>query len=115
MQIKATLKPGRNGTKQLLERYGDQLICVRYRYDKIRHKRLTTVELIVDEQDWQTNLLITPDKLVNIRIGFGETELREKAKEHGAFWDREQKTWRLSYRKVIELGLEKRIVDELDF
>lgn len=112
MQIKATLKPGRNGTKQLLDRYGDQLVCVRYRYDKTRHN---TVELIVDEQDWQPNVLITPDKLVHIRIGYGETELREKIKEEGGYWDKERKAWRLSYRKVRNMGLEKRIVDELDF
>ncbi len=77
MQIKATLKPGRNGTKQLLDRYGDQLVCVRYRYDKARQKRLTTVELIVDEQDLLPNILIPPDRLVYIRIGYGKVELRE--------------------------------------
>ena len=36
MEIKATLAPGQNGTKRLLKEYGDQLVCVRYRYDKAR-------------------------------------------------------------------------------
>ena len=51
MEVKATIKPGRNGTKKYLQQYGDQLVCVRYRYDKHRNRRQTTVELIVDEQD----------------------------------------------------------------
>ena len=51
MEVKATIKPGRNGTKKCLQQYGDQLVCVRYRYDKHRNRRQTTVELIVDEQD----------------------------------------------------------------
>ncbi|GMQ87779.1 MAG: hypothetical protein BMS9Abin08_0987 [Gammaproteobacteria bacterium] len=44
MDVKATLLPGANGTKALLREYGDQLVCVRYRYDKKRHKRYKTVE-----------------------------------------------------------------------
>jgi hypothetical protein len=31
MEVKVTLKPGQNGTKRLVEHYGDQLVCVRYR------------------------------------------------------------------------------------
>jgi hypothetical protein len=52
MKIGATLLKGQKGTRQLVKGYGDQLLCVRYRYDKARQKRLKTVELIVDEQDW---------------------------------------------------------------
>lgn len=55
MKVKSTLSPGQKGTKQLTSKYGDQLICVRYRYDSSKQKRYKTVELIVDEQDW------TPD------------------------------------------------------
>ncbi len=49
MEVSATHKPGLNGTKKYLQQYGDQLVCVRYRYDKSK-KRQTTIELIVDEQ-----------------------------------------------------------------
>ncbi len=34
MEIRTTILPGQNGTKQLVTAYGDQLVCVRYRYDK---------------------------------------------------------------------------------
>ena len=46
------LKPGQKGPKQLLAQYGDRLVCVRYRYDAQRKKRLKTVELLVAERDW---------------------------------------------------------------
>jgi hypothetical protein len=52
MEVKRKMKPGDPGTLKLLQQYGDKLICVRYRYDKIQHKRQTTVELLVDEQPW---------------------------------------------------------------
>ena len=52
MEIKATILPGQNGTKQLLRQYGEQLVCVRYRYDKARLKRFKRVELIVERKEW---------------------------------------------------------------
>lgn len=91
MEVKATLKPGVNGTKKYLQKYGDQLVCVRYRYDKHRNKRQTTVELIVDEQDWMEGYNIRPDKVVAVRIGYAEIELGEKVKHAGAFWDKDKK------------------------
>lgn len=114
MEVKATIRPGQNGSKRYTRQYGDQLVCVRYRYDKRKQKRLTTVELIVDEQDWIQGITISPDKVVPLRIAYGETELREKMKQAGAYWDSKQKCWKLSYRLVYALGLEKRIIDDLD-
>jgi len=111
MQIKATLAPGQNGTKQLLKQYGDQLVCVRYRYDKARQKRIKTIEIIVDEQDWIPGVIIPLDRKVPIKIGFGETELREKIKHAGGYWNPDKKAWMLSYHQVLQMGLERRIVD----
>ena len=37
---------------KLLKQYGEQLVCVRYRYDQKRRKRYKTVALIADEKDW---------------------------------------------------------------
>lgn len=53
MRTRLKLKPGQRGTKKLLNQYGEQLVCVRYRYDAERKKRFKTVELIVDEIDWE--------------------------------------------------------------
>ena len=43
------LKPGDKGTKQYVEKYGDALVGVRYRYDKARGILLKTVELVIEE------------------------------------------------------------------
>ena len=69
MEIRSTLLPGQNGTKSLRRQYGDQLVCVRYRYDKTRQKRFKTVELIVGEQDWLPGVVISVDKRILVRIG----------------------------------------------
>lgn len=44
------LPPGAPGTKRLVERFGNALVCVRYRHDPQLNRRLTTVELIIDER-----------------------------------------------------------------
>jgi hypothetical protein len=83
------------------------LVCVRYRYDKARQKRLKTIELIVDEQDWSQGVTIPMDSRVAIQIGYGETELRELVKAAGGFWNPEKKVW----MKVLEMGLERRMME----
>ena len=113
MEIKTTLAPGQKGTKNLLKKYGEQLICVRYRYDKSRQKRLKTIELVIDEQDWVPGVLFSSDRRVAIQIGFGETELREQVKSAGGFWNPNKKAWILSYHKVLQMGLERRMIDEM--
>lgn len=52
MRTRLTLTPGQNGTKHLVDKYGDRLVCVRYRYDEAKQRRLKTVELIVEESEW---------------------------------------------------------------
>jgi len=39
MQTRLTLKPGQKGTKKLIAEYGDQLVCIQYRYDPQKKKR----------------------------------------------------------------------------
>lgn len=45
------LKPGQKGTKALVEKYGDALVCVRYRYDEASRTRIKTVELVVEKKE----------------------------------------------------------------
>jgi hypothetical protein len=87
------LHPGKKGTRKLVKRYGDRLVCVRYRYDKARRKRLKIVELIVDEQDWVPGVIFPTTERVLLRVGYGETELREAVNAAGGFWDPEKKGW----------------------
>ena len=44
MKAHKHLKPGENGTLRLVERFGDALLCVRYRYDAIRDIRIKTTD-----------------------------------------------------------------------
>ena len=53
MKIKRTILPDQPGTKYWIEKYGKDLVCVRYRYDEKLNKKITTVEIIVDEKSWQ--------------------------------------------------------------
>jgi hypothetical protein len=71
------LKPGQKGTKQLLAQYGDQLVCVRYRYDAQWKKRFKTVELIVAERAWEPPRF-SAETIVGGRVGFAEAELRDR-------------------------------------
>ena len=107
------LKPGQKGTKQLLEQYGDRLVCVRYRYDAQRKKRFKTVELLVAERDWEPpRARVAPDQIVKLRVAFAEAALRERVKQAGGTWYPEQKVWQLRYDRAVALGLSSRIVDE---
>lgn len=73
---------------------------------------MKTVELIVDEKDWSPGVRIPAEEVVSIRIDYGEMELRDRIKRAGAFWDADKRVWRVKFRKVLELGLEKRMVDD---
>lgn len=52
MRIRLTLQPGDHGTKKLVRKYAALLVCVRYRYDAARRRRLKTVELVEEELPW---------------------------------------------------------------
>ena len=79
MECKKRLKPGMNGTKRYQQRFGDRLLFVRYRHDQERQRRLTTVELIVDEAPLMPPrseaikaLYPHPNQTVYVRIDYGE-------------------------------------------
>ena len=117
MEARVTLRPGQRGTKKLVQRFGDRLICVRYRYDGSQRKRFTTVELIVEEAPWHP---VTPSgtclpsadppQRVAVRIGYSEQALREHVKAAGGRWDADKRLWQLSLGRVRALGLVDRIV-----
>ena len=53
METRLTLRPGMPGTKKLVARFGERLICVRYLYDPQTRRRLKTVELVVEAVEWE--------------------------------------------------------------
>ncbi|SRR5581483_3696 len=108
MKTRLTLSPGMNGTKKLVGRYGDRLVCVRYRYDEKRNKRIKTVELIEDEAPWQC-----PQEIYLVKIAYQETELREAIKQSGGRWNAQTKVWECDARVVKKLSLEPRVIGTL--
>ena len=98
------LSPVAAGAKRMATRYGSSLICVRYREDAARGRRLTTVELIVDERP------LPPP--VAVRVAYEEAELRSRVKAAGGTWDGKRKLWLLPRAAVRKLKLENRIVPE---
>ena len=77
MKSYAHLKPGQNGTKRLVEEYGDRLLCVRYRFDETRGVKLKTVEIVVDEKPLRKPRFRDND-LVAVHVAYDEKELRHE-------------------------------------
>jgi hypothetical protein len=108
MQARRKLNPGQKGTKKFLDRYGNQLVCVRYRYDREQRKRFTTVEIIVEEGGWSPP---EPEPvLVGLRVGLQEVALQRSIKQAGGMWNRERQVWDINYDQAVTLGLQNRIV-----
>ena len=104
-KTRLTLQPGQRGARNLSARYGEQLVCVRYRYDAHQKRRFKTVELIVEGSDWEPS---TPhrqgESLVHIRVGIPEVEIRRRVKRAGGRWVPQRRVWELRYDRVMEIG-----------
>lgn len=114
METRLTLRPGQPGTRKLLEKHGERLVCVRYLYDSASGRRLKTVELVVETVPWKKRSRRPrrqDDDVVYVRIRYEETELRARARRLGAIWRKPQKLWEITYRDSKRLGIEDRIVD----
>lgn len=114
MEVEKTLKPGRDGTKRFVERFGQRLVCVRQRIDRTAGMRYTTVELVIDQRPAALRLdpAVTSDPAaeVPLRIAFKEQALRDQVKAAGGRWDVEQRLWWLAPDIVHRLGLKDRVV-----
>ncbi len=111
MRTRLKLNPGQRGTKKLLQQYGRQLVCVRYRYDEEQQRRYKTVELIVDEVEWKPRL--RADTVVHLQVAWGEISIGSKIKQAGGQWNRAGQYWELRYDLAVKLGLESRIVGHI--
>ena len=111
MDVVKTLKPGKPGTKRLQERYGEQLVAVRYRLDRKTNTHYTTVELIVEQK---YALYKTPPPAptppVALRILRHENDLQRLIRSAGGKWDRENQVWLIERSEAERLGLAERII-----
>jgi len=111
MRTRQILKPGQRGTRRLLAEYGERLLCVRYREDRQRKKRYKTVELIVEQVDWEPpELPFKAETIVGVRVAWGEKELANLVKRAGGKWNRDLRVWELRYDSALAIGIEDRIV-----
>lgn len=125
MEIRTVRKPGDKGTQALMQKYGERLVYIRYRYDPALKKRFKTVELIIAEQAWHppephpqedkaTGLGTKRYRArrLGIQVGFQETELRKQIKQAGGLWDPSQRLWFIPEEEVLKLGLLQRIIKQ---
>lgn len=121
MHVRRILKPGDKGTRKLSKDYGDQLVCVRYRYDYHKRLRHKTIELIIDTQPWDPppphpdedrprTVITVPAEEVGVRIGYGEKDLQRQIKAIGGRWVPAEKLWYATEALVHHIGLGDRIV-----
>lgn len=112
MKARLTLRAGQEETRKLVEKYGDRLVYVRYRYEAVRKRRVKTVELIEEEVSWLPNQgRLSRHRVVNLRIAARESGIQRRVREAGGgVWDARQKVWRLSYDQVIRPDLKDRVV-----
>jgi hypothetical protein len=105
------LRPGQPGTKQLLEQYGDRLWAVRYRCDPETRRTIKTIELIVEEREYQRRRQrLKPEQMVGVRINYQESALQHAARAVGAKWNPATRLWEMRYADAEHLRLTERIV-----
>ena len=110
VRAQVTLQPGQKGTKKLHDRYGDQLVCVRYRYDAARQRRLKTIELIVEEVPWRPERALRKGaEMVGVRVAVHEVALQRQVKQVGGRWNPAHRVWELRREQALQLGLQDRI------
>ncbi len=111
MKTRLKLKPGQNGTKALVDIYGDALVCVRYRYDEESRTRVKTVEIIVERKEWiPPEPRFADDERVPVQIKYAESALKDLAKGAGGRWDPNKRIWLIPFGKIKGTELEKHIV-----
>ena len=98
------IDPQAPGARRWAAAYGEKLVCVRYRLDPQRQRRLTTVEIVVDEAPTLSSVL------VGVRVVWGEKELARTVRAAGGTWDPASKLWMMTLGQARGLGLVDRIV-----
>ena len=110
MKTRLILKSGQPGTKNLSKKYGDALLCVRFRYDAQARQRLKTVELVIERTDWTPPVpQYTAETLVPLQIEAFDMPMRSQAKAAGGRWNPEKRLWFVKYGKIVGTPLEDHI------
>ncbi len=118
MKVGMVLRPGQEGTQKLQEEFGEALVCVRYRYDGESSRRIKTVEIIVDESEWERPAPKAPvdekgPHQVDVRIPIMREDLVSTLRRKHAEYDEETKEWRIPYTVAVRMGLRRYIVSRV--
>ncbi len=113
MKTHTHLKPGQKGTRRLVEQFGDKLLCVRYRYDEIRHVRMKIVEIVVNERPCKPPLQYRDQDIVEVMVQFANKTLRDRLKTAGGRWNPEKGLWQVPFGYIRgDAELEERILKD---
>ncbi len=116
MRTLKTLKPDQKGTKDLLTRYGQHLLLVRYRYDEDARERVKTVELVVERRSDSADVRRTESqrsasraraarkRRVALRIGWQKRDLQRRLRTAGGRWDSVKRVWIVGRDVAERLG-----------
>ncbi len=99
---------------KLAARFGDRLVCVRYRHDAAKRRRYTTVELVVASAPIKGSAPNTARarkmQIVAIRLHIHERDLRVLLYESGATCAPDSGLWYVPKSIAKALGLLHRVV-----
>ena len=114
MDVVKTRKPGKNGTKLLVELRDDELLAVRYRLDPRQRISYTPIERKPapgNGINYTAQHLYQNRQSVALRILRHETDLQRLAKNAGAKWQPDRQVWLMRRGDAVKLGLSERIIE----
>ena len=100
-----TMQVDTPGAVKLTRKYGEALVCVRYRISPDGAERITTVELEVDRVAVQRKA----NPVVAVKIYPSERKLTALTKAKGARFNGKTRLWRMHRNDAHALGLGERI------
>ena len=103
--VSKTMQADARGAIKLSRKFGETLICVRYRLSPDGNQRVTTVEIEVDRVEVQKKA----NPPVSAKIYASEKKLIAQAKAKGAWFNAKTRLWRMHQNDAYVLGLADRI------
>ena len=103
--VAKTMQADARGAIKLSQKYGQALVCVRYRLSPNGLQRMTTVELELERVAVQKKA----NPAVAVKIYASEKKLIAMAKAKGARFNGETRLWRMRQNDAYALDLSERI------
>ena len=103
--VSKTIQTDGKGAVKLAQKYGESLVCVRYRISPDGNERITTIELEIDK----TPVNKKANPLVTLKIYSSETDLISIAKAKGARYNAKTRLWQMNRNDALTMGLKERI------